>query len=58
MAESPETPESVATTPKTDWIVPNQDLIERVVDARIETLKDAEKPARSRSRSSESNTAK
>jgi len=58
MAETPENEEAVPTTPKVDWLVPNQDLIERVVDARIETLKEAEKPSRSRSRASEKNDNK
>ena len=43
MAETPE------TTPISDWIIPNQDKFEQVVDARLEKLKDDEKP-KSRSR--------
>jgi ribosomal protein L4 len=56
MAEASETEEVVETTPQADWIVPNQDLIEKVVDARIEKLKAEEKPSRSRSRSSHSDS--
>jgi hypothetical protein len=46
-----ETPEAAVTTPVTEWIIPNQDKFEQVIDARLEKLKGAEKSASSRSRS-------
>jgi hypothetical protein len=45
------TPEAVETTPVPEWIIPNQDKLEQVIDARLEKLKIAEKSAASRSRS-------
>lgn len=50
MAEPTEAPETVETTPITDWIIPNQGLFEQVIDARLEKLKESEKPKASRSR--------
>lgn len=49
MAETNETPD---TTPITEWIIPNQDKFEQVIDARLEKLKSEEKPKSSRSRAS------
>lgn len=53
-SEAPETAEAVETTPKVDWIVPNQSLFEQVIDQRLEKLKSSEKPASNRSRSASS----
>ena len=50
MADPTEAPESVETTPIVDWIIPNQDKFEQVIDARLEKLKETEKPKASRSR--------
>jgi hypothetical protein len=47
MAETPEAPE---ITPVPEWIIPNQDKFERVIDARLEKLKGSEKSTSSRSR--------
>lgn len=42
MAEPKEAPE---TTPIADWLIPNQDKFERVIDARLAKLKDEEPKA-------------
>lgn len=51
MAETPEAPE---TTPVGDWLVPNQDKFEQVIDARLATHSAGDKPSRSTSRSTSS----
>jgi hypothetical protein len=48
MAETPEAPET--TLPK-DWIIPNQDKVEQVIDARWATLAENEKNRKTSSRS-------
>jgi hypothetical protein len=35
MAETPETPEAPETTPTSEWVIPNQDKFEQVIDARL-----------------------
>lgn len=60
MADTPvEDPKAPETTPYTEWIVPNQDLLEKVVDARLakhaaNEKADAKTSSRSRSTSSSS----
>jgi hypothetical protein len=53
MAETPEAPKAPATTPIAEWLVPNQDKIEQVIDARLaahaENEESEKKPSRSRS---------
>jgi hypothetical protein len=58
MTETLEKPAALETTPTGDWIVPNQDKLEQVIDARLKQHSDSEKserkaPARSASKSSE-----
>lgn len=47
-----ETSKAPATTDPSDWVVPNQDKIEQVIDARLAKNAAAEKRASSRSSSS------
>lgn len=61
MAETPETteeaPEAPETTPYVDWIIPNQDKIERVFDERLKAHaahEKADKKTSSRSRTTAS----
>lgn len=61
MSVTPETEaEVLETTPTVDWLVPNQDLIERVIDARVSKHAEKEDQGKasrsSRSRSSASNS--
>jgi hypothetical protein len=61
MAETSEAPKAPATTPIVDWLVPNQDKLEQVIDARLAAHADNEgneKKSSSRSRSSANATAK
>jgi hypothetical protein len=51
LAETPKAPE---TTPVGNWLVPNQDKFEQVVDARLAAHAAGEKTVRSTSRSSSS----
>jgi len=53
MAETPEAPE---TTPHTEWVVPNQDKFEQVIDARLAKHAEAEKTKKSTSRTSAAKT--
>ena len=50
MAEPTEAPKAPETTPVPEWIIPNQDKFEQVIDARLEKLKAEEAPKASRSR--------
>lgn len=45
-------PEAPETTPIKDWIVPNQDKIERVLDARLAAHAEFEKKPKTSNRSS------
>lgn len=60
MASNPEEAEKAPeTTPTAEWIVPNQDLLERVIDARLAThaaAEKADKKTSSRSRSTSSSS--
>lgn len=60
MAETPEEAEkALETTPTGEWLVPNQDLLERVIDARLAThaaAEKADKKTSSRSRSTSSSS--
>jgi hypothetical protein len=59
MTAASEASKAPETTPKVDWIMPNQNLLEQVIDARLESHKAAEKPAsRSRAASSADKDAK
>ena len=52
MAETPETEsKELETTPYVDWIIPQQDKLERVIDARLAKHAANEKPAKKASRS-------
>lgn len=56
MAETPKTPE---TTPASDWLVPNQDKLEQVIDARLAQHSSNEKTSsRTSSRSTSSSDDK
>jgi hypothetical protein len=57
MAETPEASKVPDTTPITDWLVPNQDKIEQVIDARLAAHAENEKPEKHSARS-RSNSAK
>lgn len=52
--KAPEPVETIETTPISDWLIPNQDKFERVIDARLEKLKESEKPKSSRSHTASS----
>lgn len=62
MAETPvEDPKAPETTPYNEWLVPNQDLLERVIDARMAKVAENEKAGTktsSRSRSTSSSSDK
>jgi hypothetical protein len=57
MAETPETPKAPATTAIADWLVPNQDKIEQVIDARLAAHADNEGAEKKTSRSRSSAAA-
>lgn len=60
MAETPaEAEKAPETTPTSQWIVPNQDLLEQVIDARLAAhaaTEKADKKTSSRSRSTSSSS--
>ena len=62
MAETPEEAEKAPeTTPTAEWIIPNQDKFEQVIDARLATHAEnekADKKTSSRSRSTSSSSDK
>jgi hypothetical protein len=62
MAETPEAPKAPDTTPITDWLVPNQDKLEQVIDARLAAHAENEgtekKTSRSRSTSASAGHSK
>lgn len=60
MAETPETPEATKApdaTPLVDWLVPNQDKFEQVIDARLAAHADKEESEKKTSRSRSNSAA-
>ena len=58
MAETPEeAPKAPETTPYVDWVIPNQDLIEKVIDARLAAHSENEKADKKTSSRSRATTA-
>ena len=49
-SEAPETAVALETTPPKEWIIPNQNFFEQIIDQRLEKHRSAEKPASARSR--------
>jgi len=54
MAETPEAPKAPATTPVPEWVIPNQDKFEQVIDARLAAHAENEETEKKAARSSRS----
>ncbi len=58
MAETPEAPKAPATTPVPEWVIPNQDKFEQVIDARLAAHAENEESEKKPSRSARATPAK
>jgi hypothetical protein len=58
MAETSEAPKVPATTSISDWLIPNQDKFEQVIDARLAKHAENEKAEKHSSRSRSTPTGK